>query len=437
MERGSICVMLLLAFALVQCATAAVVTVTWGTGGPLYYMAYGTGSLLPASAGIPFDVADFTTIDSEAFQFQGTPSSDPSSDLELPTNLQNCVTACAESGDVSRHTVALNTQLPNCYCLPWTSPPASTSPELFEFTALPCENLINGEYYVGDSASDSRGNTITGCGNTIIGDNNVIEGQQVYINGAHNTVTGNDVRGAYYFGDFGLGSSDFAKAAGIYEAAPASYDAAFSFVYTIYIAAHNVTVSDSTLLEGSILVSTNNHVITDATSGIELTAGTYTTDVDGIVINTDSTETHRPCMNSVNGTDVSSTDVDGNVIFGCGNVISGNTLGADSHVKITGSHNTVQGNTLQLDEEDLTVAGNDNYVINNTADYMAIGACRIVGRLCRGPYCVERSVLTPVLQDLLLALIMVQTETTSRTTWSAVLLTHLAALARLTSIKAW
>ena len=54
-----------------------------------------------------------------------------------------------------------------------------------------------------------------------------------------------------------------------------------------------------------------------------------------------------PCTNKVNGNTTSSTDVDGNIVLGCGNVISNVTNGtAPAKVKIFGSDNVVENDIV-------------------------------------------------------------------------------------------
>lgn len=217
-------------------------------------------------------------------------------------------------------------------------------------TLVPCENLINGVYYTGANASDDRGNSITGCGNTIYGSDNVIDGQQVYVRGRGNSVTGNnEVHGIYDF------SGPFAESAGIYEAAPLRLDPSSNFEYTIYIVANDNSVAGCVLSGGSILISTNSHVVTaDTEANVEgsiiIMASTQTTD-DSEIINTDGdlSEPNRPCYNLVNDVLTAATDVDGNTIYGCNNTISGNRKAAaddaaPATVLVFGSNNEVIDN---------------------------------------------------------------------------------------------
>ena len=263
-------------------------------------------------------------------------------------------------------------------------------------TLVPCENLINGVYYSGvdNTASDDRGNSITGCGNTIFGSDNVIEGQQVYVRGRGNSVTGNDVHGIYDF------SGDFVKSVGIYEAAP-------GYAYSIYIAANDNTVAGCTLSAGSILISTNSHTITDATDteanadgSIIIMAGTFTTEENAEVINTDGdiSEQHRPCYNLVNGKLTAATDADGNTIVGCNNTVSGNLKekgGADlATARVFGSNNVIVDNIASgivtadsyqgpnghgivvgfSSDGPYSYGSNGNEVVSNDADYIALFA---------------------------------------------------------------
>ena len=107
-------------------------------------------------------------------------------------------------------------------------------------------------------------------------------------------------------------------------------------------------------------------------------------------INTDSTETNHPCNNTINGVDSSATDVDGNIIIGCNNLVSNNT---DHHghlvsVDIIGSANVVSDNVVSTEVGTYNIslgyyttpdgvavtdsASNGNIVVGNVADYIDI-----------------------------------------------------------------
>ena len=100
-------------------------------------------------------------------------------------------------------------------------------------------------------------------------------------------------------------------------------------------------------------------------------------------INYASSEHKVPCTNTVNGEVTSATDVDGNVIKGCGNVLRNNTkLGSASEVVwVYGSDNVVEDNVIENDGGFVEVgytdstadsASNGNVVVGNIADYIEL-----------------------------------------------------------------
>jgi parallel beta-helix repeat protein len=79
-----------------------------------------------------------------------------------------------------------------------------------------------------------------------------------------------------------------------------------------------------------------------------------------------------PCDNTVNGNTTSSTDVDGNIIVGCGNTVSNITSdGATAvTVDITGSDNVAEDDVIRNGDGEFTIVGNRNEVLNDEADYI-------------------------------------------------------------------
>lgn len=106
----------------------------------------------------------------------------------------------------------------------------------------------------------------------------------------------------------------------------------------------------------------------DLNKPIQCVEGTYCPGLTAVgtataaAINTDSTAEHHPCDNSINGVATSATDVDGNIILGCNNVVANNT---DGHghlalVDIVGSDNVVSDNVVS------TEAGTYNITLGYT-----------------------------------------------------------------------
>ena len=98
-------------------------------------------------------------------------------------------------------------------------------------------------------------------------------------------------------------------------------------------------------------------------------------------INYASSEQKVPCNNTINGEVTSATDVDGNVIKGCGNVVRNNTkLGSESGVVyVWGSDNVVEDNVIENSGGSIYVgytdsASNGNVIVDNIADYIELYA---------------------------------------------------------------
>ena len=127
--------------------------------------------------------------------------------------------------------------------------------------------------------------------------------------------------------------------------------------------------------------------------GVFCPGGNAVGTVSVVSINTDSTDTHHPCNNSVNGVETSATDVNGNIIKGCGNLVSNVTNGtAPVKVRIYGSGNVVQNDIVTSDhsselgivlgrEDDTSSSSgvvthynvaNRNTIVGNTADYIGL-----------------------------------------------------------------
>ena len=107
---------------------------------------------------------------------------------------------------------------------------------------------------------------------------------------------------------------------------------------------------------------------------------------DGVNYNADGT----PCYNTVNGNHTTATDIDGNLILGCNNVVFNNTNGVVAEpVYITGSDNVVEDNIVDKESSDgngwvtvgyngfdnsgdviLADISNGNTIVGNVADYI-------------------------------------------------------------------
>ena len=99
-----------------------------------------------------------------------------------------------------------------------------------------------------------------------------------------------------------------------------------------------------------------------------------------------SSEHNVPCNNTINGITTDATDVEGNILKGCGNVVSNNTnsTGDPVPVEIYGSDNTVEDNVVASDKgysssygvyvgwESSDSTGSGNIIVGNTADYIAV-----------------------------------------------------------------
>ena len=89
----------------------------------------------------------------------------------------------------------------------------------------------------------------------------------------------------------------------------------------------------------------------------------------------------NPCVghrNVIEGVATSETDADTVVsnttanINGCGNVVAGNTLAVGKVVIVQGSDNIVESNVQTRADKDLRVVGNNNAVVGNVGDYVAV-----------------------------------------------------------------
>ena len=79
-----------------------------------------------------------------------------------------------------------------------------------------------------------------------------------------------------------------------------------------------------------------------------------------------------PCDNTVNGNVTSSTDVGGNIVVGCGNIVSNITSDGATVVtiEITGSDNVAEDDVIRDGDGEFTIVGNRNEVLNDEADYI-------------------------------------------------------------------
>ena len=106
------------------------------------------------------------------------------------------------------------------------------------------------------------------------------------------------------------------------------------------------------------------------------------TDGKNYLTATDATD-KKPCMNSIDGTNTSSTEYDGNHVLGCNNIIFNITTDGETAAKVAiyGSDNVVMDDvvsSLASDGEHGIVVGvtsetaNGNEVIGNVADYIGL-----------------------------------------------------------------
>lgn len=86
-------------------------------------------------------------------------------------------------------------------------------------------------------------------------------------------------------------------------------------------------------------------------------------------VNTDNADTHHPCTNSVNGNVTSATtDENGDIIIGCGNVIANNSAINDQfHVNLQGDRNVIRNNVEKEGSNAFDIKGSDNKFIGNQA----------------------------------------------------------------------
>ena len=200
-------------------------------------------------------------------------------------------------------------------------------------------NVRHGVVLYNQVVGNQVGGILTGQGNVISGNNDdgvVIDGNG-NVTTTSNVIAGNfigtDVTGLVDLGNTGLGIDLFGAASGN-------------------------TIGGTTSAHRNVISGNNSH-------GIEVSGATTTGNkIEGNYIGTDSTGM-AGLRNEGNGIrlDTNSSTTIGGTILGAGNVISGNDnsgTSADGIYITGGGSHTIQGNTIGLAQDGVTVLGNDS-----------------------------------------------------------------------------